>query len=83
MKRVFFSGVVAGFLDSAVFVIVGISPLGLGFVPWTLIPYAILGQWVAKVVMQLIVAGGIRQVVIKLNIYEPNISDIQLEEKAI
>lgn len=77
VKRVFYSGVVAGFLDSAVFVIVGIGPLGLKFVPWTLVPYAILGQWIAKVLMQLIVAGGIRQVVIKMDIYEPNISDIK------
>ncbi len=77
VKRVFYSGVVAGFLDSAVFVIIGIGPLGLQFVPWQLVPYAILGQWVAKVVMQLVVAGGIRQVVIKMDIYEPNISDIK------
>lgn len=77
VRRVLYSGVVAGFLDSAVFVIIGIGPLGLQFVPWELVPYAILGQWIAKVVMQLIVAGGIRQVVIKMDIYEPNISDIK------
>ena len=76
VRRVFYSGVVAGFLDSSVFVIIGIGPLGLQFVPWELVPYAILGQWVAKVVMQLVVAGGIRQVVIKMNIYEPNISEV-------
>nr|WP_313238473.1 VUT family protein [Sporosarcina ureae] len=76
VKRVLFSGVVAGFLDSSLFVIIGIGPLGLQFVPWELVPYAILGQWVAKVLMQLIVAGGIRQVVIKFNIYEPNISEV-------
>lgn len=74
VTRVLYSGVVSGFLDSSVFVIVGISPLGLGFVPWSLVPYAILGQWVTKVVMQLVVAGGIRQVVIKMGIYEPNIT---------
>jgi len=77
VKRVFYSGVVAGFLDSTIFVIIGIGPLGLQFVPWQLVPYAIAGQWVAKVVMQLVVAGGIRQVVIKLDIYEPNISEIR------
>lgn len=77
VRRVLFSGIVAGFLDSAVFVVIGIGPLGLKFVPWELVPYAILGQWVAKVVMQLVVAGGIRQVVIKLDIYEPNISEIK------
>lgn len=77
VRRVMYSGIVAGFLDSAVFVIIGIGPLGLKFVPWELVPYAILGQWVAKVVMQLVVAGGIRQVVIKMNIYEPNISEVK------
>ncbi|MEI3613238.1 VUT family protein [Pseudogracilibacillus sp. SO30301A] len=80
VKRVMYSGVVAGFLDSAVFVIIGIGPLGLAFVPWGLVPYAIIGQWVAKVVMQLVVAGGIRQVVIKMDLYEPNITDIKWEE---
>src|SRR5699024_9913744 len=39
VRRVLYSGVVAGFLDSAIFVIVGISPIGLGFVPWALVPY--------------------------------------------
>lgn len=77
VRRVLFSGVVAGFLDSALFVIIGIGPLGLQFVSWELVPYAILGQWVAKVLMQLVVAGGIRQVVIKMNIYEPNISEVK------
>lgn len=77
VRRVFYSGVVSGFLDSSVFVIIGISPLGFGFVPWSLVPYAILGQWVTKVVMQLVVAGGVRRVVIRLGIYEPNISDIK------
>lgn len=77
VRRVFYSGVVAGFLDSALFVIIGIGPLGLKFVSWEFVPYAILGQWVAKVVMQLVVAGGIRQVVIKMDLYEPNISDVK------
>lgn len=77
VRRVFYSGVVAGFLDSAVFVIIGIGPLGLKFVPWSLVPYAILGQWIAKVVMQLIVASSIRHIVIKMNLYEPNISEIK------
>ena len=77
VRRVLYSGVVAGFLDSAVFVIIGIGPLGLKFVPWELVPYAVLGQWVAKVVMQFVVAGGIRQVVIKMDIYEPNITEVK------
>lgn len=81
VKRVMYSGIVAGFLDSAIFVIIGIGPLGLEFVPWNLVPYAILGQWVAKVIMQLIVAGAIRKVVIKMDLYEPNITDKKGEHK--
>lgn len=77
VKRVMYSGVVAGFLDSSIFVVIGISPIGLGYVPWALVPYAILGQWVAKALMQLIVAGGIRHFVIKMGIYEPNITDFE------
>lgn len=52
--RVFYSGIVGGFLDSVVFVIVGLSPLGAGFIPWEAVPIAILSQVVAKTVIQLI-----------------------------
>lgn len=75
VKRVMYSGIVAGFFDSSVFVIIGIGPLGLGYVPWQLVPYAVAGQWFAKAIMQFIVAGGIRKVVIDMGIYEPNITD--------
>lgn len=75
VKRVMYSGVVAGFLDSSVFVVIGIGPLGLGYVPWALVPYAVAGQWIAKALMQFIVAGGIRHFVIKMGIYEPNITN--------
>ncbi|MDY0404281.1 VUT family protein [Virgibacillus sp. 179-BFC.A HS] len=77
VKRVMYSGVIAGFLDSSVFVVIGIGPLGLGYVPWSLVPYAVAGQWVAKALMQLIVAGGIRHFVMKMGIYEPNITDYE------
>src|SRR5699024_1980196 len=77
VRRVMTSEIVSGFLDSSVFVLVGIGPLGLGFVDWEHVPYAIAGQWFGKVIMQLIVAGGIRKVVMKLGIYEPNISDMK------
>lgn len=50
--RVWWSGAVGGILDSAVFVILGLSPLGMGFIPWPLIPMAILGQAIFKVLMQ-------------------------------
>lgn len=53
-KRVIFSGTVGGILDSAIFVIIGISPLGAGLVPWDAVWMAILGQVTIKVVMQII-----------------------------
>ncbi len=52
--RVFYSGVVGGFLDSVVFVVVGLSPIGAGFVPWAAVPAAIVGQIIVKTVMQMI-----------------------------
>ncbi len=50
--RVWWSGVVGGILDSSVFVILGLSPIGMGFIPWQLIPMAIIGQAMFKIVMQ-------------------------------
>ena len=51
--RVFYSGIVGGFFDSVVFVIVGLSPLGAGFIPWEAVPAAILGQIIVKTVLQM------------------------------
>ena len=52
--RVFYSGIVGGLLDSVVFVIVGLSPFGAGYVPWAAVPAAIIGQVIVKTVMQMI-----------------------------
>ncbi|OXS61798.1 hypothetical protein B1A99_04105 [Cohnella sp. CIP 111063] len=52
--RVLYSGIVGGAVDSVVFVIVGLSPLGAGFLPWSLVGYAIAGQIAVKVGMQLL-----------------------------
>lgn len=60
--RVFYSGIVGGLLDSVVFVIVGLSPLGAGFIPWAAVPAAILGQVMAKTVIQMIGALVLNQV---------------------
>ncbi|MFC4402462.1 VUT family protein [Gracilibacillus xinjiangensis] len=60
--RVFYSGIVGGFLDSVVFVIVGLSPLGAGMLPWEAVPGAILGQIIAKTIIQMIGAIVINQV---------------------
>jgi uncharacterized PurR-regulated membrane protein YhhQ (DUF165 family) len=58
--RVFFSGTVGGIVDSAVFVIIGISPIGAGFLSWGAVPLAITGQIIVKVAMQMLGAGVIR-----------------------
>jgi uncharacterized PurR-regulated membrane protein YhhQ (DUF165 family) len=50
--RVFYSGLVGGFLDSVVFVIIGLSPIGANFLPWEAVPAAIIGQLVVKTVIQ-------------------------------
>lgn len=50
--RVLYSGVVGGFLDSVVFVVLGLSPLVTGILPWEAIPFAILGQVLVKTIIQ-------------------------------
>ncbi|WP_054788132.1 MULTISPECIES: VUT family protein [Gracilibacillus] len=62
--RVFYSGIVGGFFDSVVFVLVGLSPLGAGMLPWEAVPAAILGQIIAKTIIQMIGAIILNQVYI-------------------
>ncbi|WP_085993885.1 VUT family protein [Oceanobacillus senegalensis] len=50
--RVLYSGTVGGILDSTIFVIIGLSPIGAGMVPWAGVWSAILGQIIIKIVMQ-------------------------------
>lgn len=50
--RIVSGGSVGGVLDSIIFVTIGLSPIGAGFVPWAQIPLAILGQLLVKVLMQ-------------------------------
>jgi hypothetical protein len=50
--RVFYSGLVGGLLDSVVFVVIGLSPIGANFLSWTMVPFAILGQFVFKTAVQ-------------------------------
>ena len=50
--RVFYSGIVGGLLDSAIFVIIGLSPIGAGMLPWEAVPAAILGQVIVKTIIQ-------------------------------
>lgn len=53
-KKVLVSGIVGGTIDSGLFVVIGLSPLGAGFIPWNVVIYAILGQVVVKTAMQFI-----------------------------
>ncbi|MDI2587240.1 MULTISPECIES: VUT family protein [unclassified Psychrobacillus] len=60
--RVFYSGIVGGFLDSVIFVIIGLSPLGANFLPWEAVPFAILGQVIVKTIIQMFGALILNQV---------------------
>lgn len=60
-KKVLMSGTVGGAVDSALFVIIGLSPLGAGFIPWDNVIYAILGQIIVKTAMQFIAFLAVRQ----------------------
>ena len=60
--RVFYSGIVGGFLDSVIFVVIGLSPLGANFLPWEAVPFAILGQIIVKTVIQMFGALILNQV---------------------
>jgi len=57
--RVLYSGIFGGVIDSAIFVVIGLSPLGAGFLPWSLVGYAIAGQILVKVAMQGVGALGV------------------------
>jgi len=58
--RVFYSGIVGGFLDSVIFVVIGLSPLGANFLPWNAVLFAIIGQIIVKTVIQMLATGIIR-----------------------
>lgn len=51
--RVLYSGIVGGVLDSVIFVVIGLSPIGANFVPWEFVPMAILGQVIVKTLLQM------------------------------
>jgi uncharacterized PurR-regulated membrane protein YhhQ (DUF165 family) len=64
--KILYSGVVGGVLDSTVFVILGLSPIGANFVPWEFVPMAILGQVIVKTIMQMVGALTVGTIVTKL-----------------
>lgn len=57
VKRILVSGAIGGCLDSTIFVVFGLSPLATGVLPWNLVPFAILGQTLVKLLVQLVAAG--------------------------
>lgn len=67
-KRIFLSGTFGGALDSVIFVVIGLSPIGAGFLSWDMVPYAILGQFIFKWILQ-----GIGALVIQ-NIYNKRVA---------
>jgi len=50
--RVLYSGLVGGLLDSIVFVVIGLSPIGAGFLSWEQVAAAIVAQVLVKTIMQ-------------------------------
>jgi len=53
LTRIFISGVIGGTFDSAIFVLIGLSPLFSGILSWEQVPFAILGQMLVKSTVQL------------------------------
>lgn len=51
-SRILVSGLLGGAIDSGLFVIIGLSPLTSGILPWEAIPAAIIGQMATKWAMQ-------------------------------
>lgn len=53
--RVLVSGAIGTVIDSALFVIIGLSPIGAGFLTWDFVWLAIAGQVIVKVLVHIIV----------------------------
>jgi hypothetical protein len=51
--KVLYSGLIGGAVDSVVFILIGMSPLFSGFLPWNAVGFAILGQILVKTALQL------------------------------
>lgn len=52
-SRVLWSGFVGGTVDSAIFVIFGLAPIGAEVLTWAEVPFAIIGQTAIKAVVQI------------------------------
>jgi len=49
--RIMWSGTLSSLVDSLLFIVLGLSPLTTGILPWPLVPLAILGQYIVKTAM--------------------------------
>lgn len=54
--RIMVSGTIGGIVDSALFVVIGISPIGANMLQWSQVPNAVCGQMLAKAVVQIAAA---------------------------
>jgi uncharacterized PurR-regulated membrane protein YhhQ (DUF165 family) len=59
--RVAVSGLIGGLIDTAVFVLIALSPLWSGILTWGQVPRAILGVYLVKAVLQLVGAAVLRR----------------------
>ena len=69
--RVLASGVVGGFVDSTLFVVFGLGPIGADILPWSLVPFAIMGQILVKLLVQIAAAMSARS---RFQLFEEEIS---------
>ncbi|KWX72262.1 hypothetical protein AMQ84_26010 [Paenibacillus riograndensis] len=60
--RVAYSGIVGGILDSIIFVIIGLSPLGANILPWNAVFLAIVGQIIVKTLVQIVAAIVVKRI---------------------
>ena len=64
-RRILFSGLVSVPLDSAIFVVFGLSPLTTGIVPWSAVALTIAVQVVVKLAMQALAAVPLWHVAVR------------------
>lgn len=55
--RILLSGILGGCVDSTLFVVLGLSPMGANMLTWAAVPSAIGGQMLVKILVQLPAAG--------------------------
>lgn len=48
------SGIMGSIIDAAIWIVLGLSPIGVNTVSWSIIPYAIVGQVIVQVILQYI-----------------------------